>query len=162
MTGISKIIFCFVMAVSIAAPGSVSAVNSAEFSGAKATSAKYRVIFHVDSDAPGVFKKTLTNVQNLLSDPRLKNKVEIELLANSTGYKVFEKGNSFEPQLKELQARGVILAECENTLHELKVDKAKLYSFISYVPSGMGELTIRQGDGWAYLHPSPPFTDSKK
>ena len=154
--------FVFVLAVSFSVATSALAAESKVYFGAEAAQAKYKVIFQVDSDAPGIFKKTLTNVTNLLNDPRLKNKVEVELLANSAGYKIFEKGGEFETQLKDLQSRGVLLAECENTLHEMKVDKSRLYPFISYVPSGMGELTIRQGEGWAYIHPSPPIVESKK
>ncbi len=116
--------------------------------------ARYRAIFHVDSNAPGVFQKTLNNVRNLLEDPRLKGQVEAEILANGGGYELYERGNGLEEDLRALAGRGVILAQCGNTLRALKIDPATLYPFVGVVPSAMGELVIRQGDGWACIHPS--------
>ena len=133
---------------------SAAAAPDLEFHGAKPDREQYRAIIHVDSDAPGLFKKALNNARNVLDDPRLKGRIQVELLANSRGYMIYEPGNGLEANLKSLAERGVILAQCGNTLRELKVDPATLYPFISLVPSAMGELVIRQGDGWAYIHPS--------
>jgi intracellular sulfur oxidation DsrE/DsrF family protein len=47
----------------------------------------------------------------------------------------------------------MILAQCENTLKERKIDKTELFDFISFVPSGNGEIIIRQQQGWAVVHP---------
>ena len=123
------------------------------FAGAEPTKSHYGVIFQIDSASPKAMKKTLANVRNVLEDPRLKGRVEVELLANSGGYNIYKKGNGLEDALKDLAAKGVILAQCRNTLRELKVDPATLYPFIHLVPSAMGELVIRQGQGWAYIHP---------
>ncbi len=124
------------------------------FQGARVTKPMYKAIFQLDSDSQGTMKKTLNNIKNALQDPRLKGKVKIELIANSLGYKVYLKGNGFEKLLRRLQAQGVILAQCSNTIRELKIDKKTLYPFISFVPSAAGELIIREGNGWAYVHPS--------
>ena len=124
------------------------------FQGAAATKPMYKAIFQLDSASPKTMKKTLNNIKNALQDPRLKDKVKIELIANSMGYKAYLKGNGFEKLLRQLQAQGVILAQCSNTLRELKIDKKTLYPFISFVPSAAGELIIREGNGWAYVHPS--------
>ena len=124
------------------------------FQGAQATKPMYKAIFQLDSDAPSTMKKTLNNIKNALGDPRLQGKVKIELIANSMGYKVYLKGNGFEKLLRKLKSQGVILAQCSNTLRELKIDKKTLYPFISFVPSAAGEIIIREGNGWAYVHPS--------
>ncbi|MDE2490168.1 MAG: DsrE family protein [Elusimicrobia bacterium] len=123
------------------------------FAGAVPTKKHYGVIFQLDSESPQAMKKTLANVRNVLEDPRLTGRVEVELLANSGGYNIYKKGNGLEGALKELAAKGVILAQCRNTLRELKVDPSTLYPFIHIVPSAMGELVIREGQGWAYIHP---------
>jgi intracellular sulfur oxidation DsrE/DsrF family protein len=134
--------------------GAASAASG--FDGAQATKSHYGAIFQIDSGSEGAIKKTLNNIENLLHDPRLKGKVQIELIANSRGFAVYVKGNGFEDKLRELQKEGVILAQCSNTLRELKIDRGNLYPFVSIVPSGMGEITIRQAQGWAYIHPSAP------
>ena len=134
----------------------VGEAHAGPFAGAQATKDHYGVIFHIDEGGQATIKKTLTNVENLLNDPRLKGKVQVELIANSKGFAVYVKNNGFEEKLKELQKEGVILAQCSNTLHELNVDRNNLYSFVSIVPSGMGEITLREAQGWAYIHPTPP------
>lgn len=53
----------------------------------------------------------------------------------------------------DLQKQGVILAMCENTMRAEKISRDKLFSFLSYVPSGNGELIIREQEGWAIIHP---------
>lgn len=127
------------------------------FHGAVATKSAYGVIFHIDAGDEATIKKTLNNVENLLHDPRFKGKkLHVELLANSKGFAVYVKHNGFEERLKDLQAHGVMLSQCANTLHELHIDRGNLYNFISIVPSGMGEITIREAQGWAYIHPSTP------
>ncbi len=143
-------VLCAGMALSTAAGA------ADDFSGAKATKDHYGVIFHIDSGSEASIKKTLTNIENLLDDPRLKSKVKIELIANSKGFAVYVKNNGFEEKLKHLQDEGVILSQCANTLREQHVDRNDLYPFIHVVPSGMGEITIREAEGWAYIHPSPP------
>ncbi|MDA8382917.1 MAG: DsrE family protein [Betaproteobacteria bacterium] len=130
------------------------------YTGAKATRAHYGAIFQIDAGGNGAIKKTLTNIDNLLEDPRLAGKIRIELIANSKGYDVYVKNNGFEKRLRRLQAKGVILAQCANTLRELHVDRKDLYPFVSVVPSGVGEITLREAQGWAYIHPStPPASD---
>lgn len=149
-----------VMAVALMFAGALGLAGRAmaanEFHGAQATKSSYGAIFHIDAGGNGAIKKTLTNIENLLDDPRLKGKIKIELIANSKGYAVYVKNNGFEQKLRELQKKGVILAQCNNTLRELHVDRNDLYPFISIVPSGMGEITLRESEGWAYIHPSPP------
>jgi intracellular sulfur oxidation DsrE/DsrF family protein len=135
---------------------SVPANADSAFMGAKADKSSYNAIFHIDDGGEATIKKTLNNIENLLNDPRLKGKVHVELLANSKGFAVYVKNNGFEEKLRHLQKEGVILSQCSNTLKELHIDRGNLYPFISIVPSGMGEITIRESEGWAYIHPTPP------
>jgi uncharacterized protein len=142
---------------SLALGFAASALADQSFHGAPATKSAYGVIFHIDAGDEATIKKTLNNVENLLHDPRFKGKtLRIELLANSKGFAVYVKHNGFEKRLRDLQDHGVILSQCANTLRELHVDRGNLYNFISIVPSGMGEITIRESQGWAYIHPSTP------
>ncbi len=66
---------------------------------------------------------------------------------------MFLKSGKYESMLLGLQKKGVILAECENTIRERKIEKAALFDFIGYVPSGNGEIIIRGNEGWTIVHP---------
>ncbi|HQU16364.1 MAG TPA: hypothetical protein PLO69_09705 [Gammaproteobacteria bacterium] len=116
----------------------------------------YSAIFQIDHGGHKFIKKALNSIKNLLEDPRVKGNITVELIANSRGYDVYTKGNGFEKELLELKHRGVIFAQCRNTLHELHIDPKDLYPFITIVPSGVGEITLREAQGWAYIHPSAP------
>lgn len=124
-----------------------------EFKGAVATQSHYKALYYLDDADPKKIKGTLRNIDNALEDVRLKGKLEIELVAFSDGVAVYDKSGPYEAALLALQKKGVILAQCNNTVIERHIDKATLFPFISYVPSGNGEIIIRQAEGWATIHP---------
>jgi len=126
---------------------------SEEFHGAKATKSHYNAIYQLDVNNKAVMGRTLRNIENVLNDPRLKGKLTIELIAYAGGTNIYFKGNEFGKKLKELKDKGVILAQCNNTLHERHISKSKLYPFVSIVPSGNGELIIREAEGWSVVKP---------
>lgn len=127
--------------------------SDAGFTGAVADKAHYKALYFVDDTASAKIKMTLRNIDNAISDPRLKGKVEIELVAFAGGYTMFLKSGQYEKALRALQAKGVVLAECSNTIRERNIDKNTLFDFIGYVPSGNGEIIIRGSDGWTIVHP---------
>jgi len=136
--------------------GAICAGADEVFQGAVADKPHYGAIFQIDSGDEAGIQKTLNNIENLLHDPRVAGKISVELIANSKGFNTYVQGNGFEQKLRHLQEEGVILAQCSNTLRELNVDRKDLYPFITVVPSGVGEITIRESQGWAYIHPSSP------
>lgn len=127
--------------------------QDAVFNGAKATLSSYKALYILNSADEKKIAGTLRNLKNALEDPRLKGKLEVELIVFGDGVAVYQKNGIFEKQLVELQKMGVLLAQCENTLRERHIDRNALFDFISYVPSGNGEIIIRQYEGWAVVHP---------
>ena len=53
--------------------------------------------------------------------------------------------------IKELQAKGVVFAACENTMRAHKVVKAQLIPGVITVPVGVGEIILKQEEGWGYI-----------
>lgn len=132
---------------------SQSSVQQTDFLGAPADLKEYKVVYQLDNDDEKSIKMTLRNIQNALDDPRLKSKLKVELVVHGAGIAAFMNTSSYGEQFKYLMSEGVILAQCMNTMRERNITKDKLYDFISFVPSGNGELIIRQQQGWAYIHP---------
>lgn len=143
------------LAVLMAFPLSTIAQNAdgPAFNGAQATEKTYKAIYQLNSDDEKKIKATLKNIQNALDDPRLKGKIQIELIVHGGGVALYMKEGPHQAELMTLSNSGVILAQCENTLRERKIGKEQLWPFVSFVPSANGELIIRQADGWAYIHP---------
>lgn len=123
------------------------------FTGAVAKKARYQAVYQLDSDDPKLIKQTLRNMKNALADPRLQGKLQLELVVFGGGTDVFRRSQPYEAELRALQQQGVLLAQCQNTLKERQIRPDELFSFISYVPTGNGELIIRQQQGWALVHP---------
>lgn len=127
--------------------------NAAAFKGAEAIKNEYKVIFELNTDNDKHIKGTLRNIKNILRDPRLKGKIKVELVCHSGGIQTLMKKNNYKSLLTKLVEQGVILAACKNTMRERDIDKSEILPFVSFVPSGVGELVIRQQQGWAMLHP---------
>lgn len=149
----TKIIICSLLLMVAGVTTSFAQTKPHDFTGAKATLKSYKALYILNSGDEKKMTGTLRNMKNALDDPRLKGKLELELIVFGDGVAVYDKNGIFEKILKELQARGVLLAQCENTLRERHIDKSTLFDFISFVPSGNGEIIIREQQGWAVVHP---------
>jgi uncharacterized protein len=148
-------LLCLII-ISISAPAQspdkILAKNR-DFSGARATQKSYHAIYQLDNNDPKIIEKAIRNINNALNDPRLAGKVEIELVAFGGGTDAYLKGGKYEEDLKALVEKGVIVSQCSNTLRERKISRDQLYDFIAVVPSGNGELILRQAEGWAIVKP---------
>lgn len=142
--GIACISFC-----SNAVYGQVKPV----FTGAKAVLKHYKALYVLNSGEDKKINGTLRNMNNALEDPRLKGKLEMELIVFGDGVVVFDQKGPYGEKLRALQKKGVLLVQCMNTLQERKIEQSSLYDFISFAPSGNGEIIIRQQQGWAVIHP---------
>lgn len=124
-----------------------------EITEAEATLDSYKALYVINSSDDKRVKGALRNMNNALEDPRLKGKLKLELIVFSDGVEIYKKGSAYHETLKMLHDKGVVLAQCENTLDQRKIDKSELYPFISYVPTGNGEIILRHYEGWAVIHP---------
>ncbi|MEH6307368.1 DsrE family protein [Olivibacter sp. CPCC 100613] len=148
------IIIVFLCSGSFARAQENSAITrNKTYQGAEANEAHYRAIYQLDSNTPATIEKAIRNINNVLQDPRLRGKIEIELIAFSGGTEAFLKNGKYEEALKKLIDKGVIVAQCLNSLKERNLNKEALYDFIAYVPSGNGELVIRSAQGWTIIKP---------
>ncbi|BDQ12090.1 hypothetical protein GCM10027036_34540 [Flavihumibacter cheonanensis] len=127
--------------------------RNAAFTGATTTKKMYHAIYQLDVNDPKIIEKAIRNINNALTDPRLAGKIEIELIAFGGGTDAYMKGSKYEEDLKALIEKGVIVSQCNNTLKERKINRDQLYNFIAIVPSGNGELIIRQAEGWSVIKP---------
>lgn len=127
--------------------------NMEDFQIAKATQKSYQAMYVINESEKNKMDAVLRNIGNALEDPRLKNKLNIVLLAFGGGVEIFKKNNTYEAQLLSLKEKGVVFLQCENTLRERHISKDELYTFIHYTPSGNGEIILRQYEGWAIVKP---------
>lgn len=120
---------------------------------AKASKKHYNALYVINESDENKIKAIIRNVGNALEDPRLKGKLEVELLAFGGGVEMFKKNNSYELALAALKDKGVVMVMCENTLKEKKIAKSELFDFVNYTPSANGEIILREYEGWAVVKP---------
>lgn len=112
---------------------------------------KYKVIFHIDEILKS--KLVIGNINNLIKDLGEDN-LQVELLSNSEAVKLMlEDSNELYEELKNLKLKNVTFAVCANSLHQMNLDKGLLFDFCIVVPSGVGELVIKQSSGYVYIKP---------
>lgn len=150
-----KLITSFVLllaAIQLLAQDNALEKNS-RYTGASATKKQYKAIYQLDQNDPRIIEKTFRNINNALTDSRLAGKLQVELIAFSGGTNAYLKNSKYEEDLKKLVEKGVIVAQCNNTLKERNINRDSLYNFIAIVPSGNGELIIREQEGWTIIKP---------
>lgn len=128
-------------------------INQPSFENLISKKVKYKVVFQLNSGDEKVIESTLKNIANSMADSKLKNQITIELVVHGNGVVLFMKDHPYEKQVLELKEKGVILAQCLNTLKNKNISKEQLFPFIYYVESGVAEIIYRQYQGWAYIHP---------
>jgi hypothetical protein len=114
-----------------------------------------KVVYHI-SDWHNA-TAALRNVNNHLEvDP--KAKIVVVTHANGVDFLMEGRkdanGNPYNVSVEELTARGVKFDVCEITLRNRKLDRKQFIPEVSFVPSGVVEIThLQQREGYAYLKP---------
>lgn len=115
-----------------------------------------RVVYHLNS---GLDQATngLRNIRNHLE---VNPKAQIVVVAHAQGVDYLMKGkkdangNPYEVAVQDLKNQGIKFDVCEITLRNRKLTKDQFIEEVSYVPSGVAEITrLQQREGFAYLRP---------
>ena len=94
----------------------------------------------------------MSNITHLLDD--LGNNVEIELVVNSAGVKLFLRDSSpIQEEVGSLIRQGVRVAICRNSMKHYQLKESTFLDGVEFVASGVGELTRKQTEGWSYIRP---------
>ena len=115
-----------------------------------------KVVYHMNEDVDRA-PQALRNVRNHLSvDPKAK----IVFVSHAAGINFLMKdakdknGNPFDVTVQDLKSKGVEFRVCEITLKSRNIDRSKLIDDVTYVPSGVAEVSrLQVQEGYAYLKP---------
>ncbi len=120
------------------------------------TVAEDKVVYHF-SDGLEQATNGLRNINNHLE---VNPEAKIVVVAHARGVDFLMKdtrdknGNPYEVAVQALESRGVTFEVCEITLRNRKLTKSQFIGEVSYVPSGVAEITKKQQrEGFAYLRP---------
>jgi hypothetical protein len=114
------------------------------------------VVYHLSEGLPQA-SNGLRNIGNHLE---VNPDARIVVVAHARGVDFLMKdvkdanGNRYEDLVEQLRMRGVKFDVCEITLRNRKLTKDQFIPDVSYVPSGVAEVTrLQQHEGYAYLKP---------
>ncbi|HEY8249383.1 MAG TPA: DsrE family protein [Burkholderiales bacterium] len=115
-----------------------------------------RVVYHLSEGLPQA-SNGLRNIGNHLE---VNPKARIVVVSHARGVDFLMKdakdanGNRYEDLVEQLKMRGVRFDVCEITLRNRKLAKDQFIAEVSWVPSGVAEVTrLQQREGFAYLKP---------
>ncbi len=131
-------VFLFALTLCLAAPGYAQ------------TKAKHRVVIQLSNADTASWRMAVKNMKNLKKG--WGDDVQIEVVVHGPGISFLLKDKTtVYDYIQALKAQGVVFVACENTIRERNVNKADIVPEAGFVPMGVGEIVMKEEDGWSYL-----------
>ena len=115
-----------------------------------------KVVYHLNSG----LEQASDGLRNIGNHLEVNPNAKIVVVAHARGVDFLMKGakdkngNKYEDLVEQLKIRGVQFDVCEITLRNRKLSKDQFIEYVTYVPSGVAEVTrLQQREGYAYLRP---------
>jgi hypothetical protein len=115
---------------------------------------RYKLILQVTEDSVDKLRLALKHAQHV-QDSLGRDNVQVTLVAWGPGVNTLRYYTPLADEIKVAHYRGVRLVVCEKSLRGAKLRNADMIQTVnlSYVPSGLAEIVVRQSEGWAYSAP---------
>lgn len=111
---------------------------------------KHKVVFQMNSNNPESQKALINNIQNIKKEWGAD--VAIEVVAHGPGLEfLMTKKSAVAEGVSQLIKNGVVFVACENTMTKKKITIEDLIENVGTVPSGIGEIIIKQEQAWSYI-----------
>lgn len=127
-----------------------SSILSLLFMNSNVQAQQHKVVIQLTSGDSLVWKATMNNVRNLKKGWGDDVKIEVVVHGPGIGFLITDKTTEAE-RIKDFSSKGVVFVACENTLRERKIPKETLLPGTGYVEMGVGEIILKQEQGWSYL-----------
>ncbi|WP_224268806.1 DsrE family protein [Haloprofundus salinisoli] len=109
-----------------------------------------RTVFHLSSGDENDHAHALANVENLLDDESVDTD-HVALVVNGDAIYLLTESSAAPDRIATLADCGVDFCACGNAMETRDISTEDLLAGVERVSSGVGELTRRQADGYAYL-----------
>ena len=125
------------------------AASSISAQTAEVDNTPYKIVIQLTSGDTAVQHSVVKQIKNLLTGAP---KSQIEVVCHNQGISFLVTTKTLQAEkVRELKARGVMFAACENTLRDRKIKREELLPEATTVPSGVLEIVKKQRKKWAYL-----------
>lgn len=117
---------------------------------AQDTGKKHRVVIQFVSGDTLSQHSLMSNLKNIREG---WPEAQVEVVFHGNGiFMVMTEKTKYTKELQDfVENKNIKMVVCENTMRQKKVTKSQLLPFMGTVPMGVGEIIMKQEDGWAYL-----------
>lgn len=125
-------------------------ISVSAFTQSKDDGSSHKIVFQFVSGDTLSQHSLINNLKNLREG---WPKAEVEIVFHGNGiFMVMGEKTKYSRELQDfVEKKNVKMVVCENTMKQKKVTKSQLLPFIGTVPMGIGEIVIKQEQGWSYL-----------
>ncbi|MCX2739016.1 DsrE family protein [Pontibacter anaerobius] len=145
-----KLILVLVLFAYVTSPSFAQVKTNAKKASSKTAQATpHRIVYDMtaaDTTQQSMLMRQLNNIKRGWPEAQ----IEIVVHGKALDMLVSEKSTN-AAAIKELQEKGVVFAACENSMRARKVEKAQLLPGVITVPMGIGEVVMKQEEGWSYI-----------
>lgn len=114
------------------------------------STAVHRVVMQLSSGDSVVHKGLINNLRNLKAG--WGDSVQVEVVVHGPGIDFVHKDRSTQQkEIQEMIDKGIEIVVCKNTMTQKNVPSEKLLPRIGIVPMGVGEIIMKQEQGWSYI-----------
>lgn len=111
---------------------------------------KHQVVIQLTSGDTLVWKALMNNLRHLKE--AWGDSVDIEVVAHGPGIDLLISAKTTQQNdITNFKKQGIVFMGCENTLKARNLTKEALITEAVVVPSGIGEVIMKQEEGWSYL-----------
>lgn len=111
---------------------------------------KHRIVMQLSGNDTLLWKGLMNNLKNLKAG--WGDNVEIEVVTHGPGIQMLMKANTTQQEkIAHFKKMGVVFVVCENTMREKNVTKDQLIPEAGTVKMGVGEVVMKQEQGWSYI-----------
>ena len=114
------------------------------------TSAIHKVVIQLNSADTAAWGGVLGNIKNLSKIWPDQLQIEVVVHGRALDFLVASKSHLVN-DVEQLSKKGIIFSACENTMGKYGITKQMLIPSVFTVPSGVGEVILKQEAGWSYL-----------
>jgi uncharacterized protein len=116
----------------------------------KPNSARHHVVMEITSNDTLAWKGLMNNIDHIKEI--WGDSVQVEVVAHGPGIEILVKAKTTQQiKMAVLKKAGVTFEACNNSMKARKLNPGDLVAEAAIVPSGVGEVILKQEQGWSYL-----------
>ena len=111
---------------------------------------KHRVVIQFSSPDTLAWVGLMKNIEHLKTG--WGDSVQVEVVVHGPGIDLLVTAKTTQQKnIAAFKKMGVVFVACENTLRGRNIPKDAIIPEAGFVPMGVGELILKQEQGWSYL-----------